>query len=223
MKSEPVSTNKNLRDFLVSRGADEAVRILDFGAEHWQVCDGKEAGRTVCGADDDATTVPNVKRALELIIEGNRLRQKHNLPSLAVADELMAMAAVNANMSAVIKTHWLGLREAYGLQYTGENLAWGYENPFAGWYEEEGRLYAAGSRTGTGHYLNLVNPENEAARNYTACGFAVTCRPGEMLTACHEFATDYGPGNTPAGTRITLEKAVSAEDYLNDFLRYAAG
>ena len=75
----------------------------------------------------------------------------------------------------------------------------------------------------TEQLIAVNNPENEAARNYTACGFAVTCRPGEMLTACHEFATDYGPGNTPAGTRITLERAVSAEDYLNDFLRYAAG
>ncbi|MBQ6532320.1 MAG: CAP domain-containing protein [Solobacterium sp.] len=223
MESAVVIGNKNLRDFFVCRGADEAVRILDFGAEKWRVSAGKKAGRTVYGADGDATAVPNVKRALELIIEGNRQRQKHNLPSLAVADELMAMAAVNANMSAVTKTHWLGLREAYGLQYTGENLAWGYENPFAGWYDEEGGLYAAGSRAGIGHYLNLVNPENEAARRYTACGFAVTCRPGEMLTACQEFATDFGPGNTPAGTRITLERAVSAEEYLNDFLRYAAG
>ena len=220
MKPVNNSSANNLYDFFVYRKAEEACRILDFGRDQWQADGGSEAGRTVCGQSGDATDAAGVLRALDLIIEGNRLRSRHGLNALAVTDELMAMAAVNANMSAVIRAHWMGLRQSYGLQYTGENLAWGYDNPFEGWYEEEGRLYESGSRSGVGHYLNLVNPEQEPERDYVACGFGLVTKPGILVTACHEFAAAYGAGTTPKGVRITTENAIPAEEYRDAFMKF---
>ena len=60
----------------------------------------------------------------------------------------------------------------------GENLAWGYSDPFDGWYTEEKATYLTGNYTygQVGHYLNIIKP------SYKVTGFA--CAYSNSGLAC---------------------------------------
>lgn len=102
-------------------GAEEALDALNNAYYK----DGTEQGNV-----RDATSLENMKTALEWIKECNELRKSHGLSELMVSDRLMAISQSNTNASAYILNH----THQFGV---GENLAWGYQNPFDGWYTEE--------------------------------------------------------------------------------------
>ena len=188
-------------------GGQEAVNVLTTSPI---------LSNTKIGATGDATSWTNFKETLKWIKECNRLRAEAKtdpktgaaLGQLKVSPELMAIAAVQCNKSAVT----LGHTQAY---YVGENLFWGNFNPFGGWYWEEmanykgtnvtdpstGQTYAPEKDGQTGHYLNIVNS------NYLTTGFAVNTVPG-----ANRYGTTYGQTfdfNKPAYTTAEFEALVS--------------
>lgn len=121
------------------------------------------ASYTSPGTAGDATDLYYILASLDFIDECNKLRAKHNLSALKVTDYLMACEEADVN--------WSKDNIAHAQQFNmGENLAWGYSDPFAGWYDKEKALYEAGTTDyeQIGHYLNIIEPY------YTATGFAIT-------------------------------------------------
>lgn len=105
------------------------------------------ASYTNIGAANDATSLENMKQALAFMKECNDLRANHGLAPLKVTDYLMAVSQSNTN--------WSDNNLAHSGQFdVGENLAWGYADPFAGWYTKEKKLYDEGERdfSKVGHY-----------------------------------------------------------------------
>lgn len=98
-------------------------------------------------AQEDPTSIANLKQALAYLEQCNQIRKGENLSDLRVATDMMAEAEACANWSSVDAQH-------HG---TFENLAWGTD-PYRLWYTEEKQNVAKGSGE-TGHYKNLVNSE----------------------------------------------------------------
>ena len=198
-----------------------AILILDEGAK------GAEEtltgiGRTNLGAKEDATSLENMKVALEYIIEGNDLRasDEHNTGinknPLKVTDELMAYAQVNANASREVEYHWFYLKNESELKlaWYGENLSLGYPDPYDGWYTEEKVIYEKGETEGTGHYLNLVNPDNKSSRQYTCTGFGCAKGGRYRRSDVQTFAKISLASGFSSGKQYTVEQ------YNADFTAY---
>ena len=141
---------------------------------------------THIGAKDDATSLDNLLKALDMIDECNKLRADHGLEPLKVSETAMAMAMVQANYAA--NGHY---NHNYQYDNVGENLDWGFsdDDPYDDWYTAEKETYDAAVKSGdypdlaklspydvflkypdlyqqVGHYLNIVDPE------YIATGMA---------------------------------------------------
>ena len=124
---------------------------------------------------NDAVSLDNLYTALDLIDEYNQYRARENSEEgcnlstdVGINCRLMAIAAVQLDAS---RDYNVGHTKAYKV---GENLAWGYRDPFTGWYDGEKADWKNGVTDGVGHYMNIVDhlPENQV--NPTAAtGFAV--------------------------------------------------
>ena len=113
-----------------------------------------------------ATSLSNLSSAVTMISKGNSYRTGDDnfpgLSSLKVSPILMAIAELDVGYATENTAHPLTF-------YVGENLAWGYSNPYDGWYTLEKEYYEAGySSSYTGHYTNLCSS------SYTVTGFALT-------------------------------------------------
>lgn len=103
---------------------------------------------TNMGAKGDATYLPNVYKAIDMLKEQNEIRKSLGLSELQVSYKMMAYSAVQANYSAHSYDHTVnhivkngeGKDPSYKLSL-GENLSWGYKDPFAGWYYIEKAAY----------------------------------------------------------------------------------
>ncbi|MGN0437239.1 MAG: hypothetical protein ACI4F4_01865 [Lachnospiraceae bacterium] len=125
---------------------------------------------TEIGAAKDTTSLSNLKAAIPFIKECNTLRLQegtdpesgNTLGVLKVSLMLMAISEVQGNWSANQFSHC-------GQYNVAENLAWGYSDPFDGWYTEEKAEWDGGNQTysDVGHYLNMCSAD------YTVTGFAV--------------------------------------------------
>ena len=141
---------------------------------------------TRLGQEGDATSLSNMKKALELIPKGNALRTSdNNFPRLRpfnVSGQMMAVSQVNANWSASTKTYdhaadhgekWVSASKG-GSWSQGEIAAWGGTNPYDAWYTKEKKFYDDAKRTGgkpagnTGHYLHLVGSHVSTGLGYNA-------------------------------------------------------
>lgn len=135
---------------------------------------------TRMGREGDATSLENMKKAVEMIGEGNILRTgdtgpggtSRNLNALMVSPSLMAMAQVATNAGIRAENH-TGL-----FLETGENLSWNYQNPYVGWFDDERESFIKNGwqsvdhdhpngKVPTGHYENIIDPA------YDVTGFAV--------------------------------------------------
>ena len=173
---------------------------------------------TRLGQEGDATSLSNMKKALELIPKGNALRTSdNNFPGLKpfnVSGQMMAVSQVNANWSASTKTY--GHATKYGEKWVsaskggswsqGEIIAWGGSNPYDGWYTEEKKFYDDAKRTGgkpagkTGHYLHLVD-------SYVSTGVGYNAESGQYT------------GGTYAQNSNT-SKGVDWQTYYDTFMSY---
>lgn len=174
-------------------------------------------------------------RAAALVEECNTLRAQHNLAPLQINYRLMSLAAVSAAISSGVYGHAL-INEIYSgtfdsllngvlPQFPSENLSWGYQDPFDGWYTEEKATYDkyaamkeyAGIENMSayeisvtepysniyheiGHYLNIVDPAN------TVTGFASNRYTDEQ---CFASDSSCGENVTPEAFNEELNAYVS--------------
>ncbi len=156
-----VEYNKGSFGFFEYVGADDALDALQ---------NSKYVSYTHQGDENDATNLDNMKSSFDFIRKCNELRTAENtdpqtnkpLGILKVTDYLMAAAQANANYSLINTNH----SEQFEI---GENIAWGYNDPFPAWYDDEKNAYLSGNSDfeKIGHYINIVNAE------YFTTGFAV--------------------------------------------------
>lgn len=172
----------------IKNDAKEALKI--FG-------DGVLDKDTDLNDPNDATSLKNIKASLPHLDECNRLRQlpEHGLSPLRVSLQLMVIAQKQLNWSDTGMNH----SQAY---LVGENLSWGYEDPFEGWYFEEKKVYDKdkGASGVVGHYLNIIN------KSYTATGFA------------HNNNGKYGWNGEVDGQVFSSSGGTMTVDELNDLL-----
>lgn len=203
------NASQSLKDgmyaFFESVGATDALDALENC--HF-------AKYNIKGSSTDASFFENVFAALDFIDECNELRKEEGLSELKVTDLMMAYAIADANYANNIILHHPG-------QFpVGENLAWGYIDPFDGWYDEEKEIYESGGDGEVGHYRNIVNS------SYTLTGFAVNTGRNNVygVTYCQvfDFGSGYGTVYSVSEYRNRLQQyynsLVNAEDAYEEAL-----
>lgn len=150
-----------------SKGYFESLGCYDALKEIFNVNNdfpsrGELASYTHMGQAGDATSLENMQASIAYLKEYDKLRKQNGLSTPKVSMAAMAIAQVNANYAQVEGNH-------FGVYGYSENLAWGYgeagtgASPFRGWYDYEKKQYDAGNHkfSEVGHYLNIVNPDDE--------------------------------------------------------------
>lgn len=150
-----------------SKGYYESLGCYDVLKEIFNVNNdsssrGELASYTHMGKTGDATSLENMQASIAYLKEYDMLRKQNGLSTPKVSMVAMAIAQVNANYAQVEGNH-------SGVYGYSENLAWGYgeagtgASPFRGWYDYEKKQYEAGNHkfSEVGHYLNIVNPDDE--------------------------------------------------------------
>ena len=179
---------------------------------------GLENAYTNIGEIGDATSLDNMKMALERMSKVNDYRALEGLPPLQTFDTLIAISQIQANFAAVKRNHAGNFGCKFGV---GENLSWGkITDPYAGWYTKEKANYekdmsdgkldgidANGNKVGqTGHYLNIV-------ADYDYAGAGGVYDNGHFMD---EQAFDGGINPTKAYG----DQAYSFGDYYKRFMTY---
>ena len=196
-------------EYLKDQGNKDAERAFAIiNAKGTEMQDGRNKNTDISeythlGQKGDSTSLEYMKVAVDHLNDVNTYREKENeaegkkLKDLKVTHSMMAIAQWNANYSAVVHGH-------AGSFSIAENVAWGYPNPYTGWYDKERALYKAGTTTfaKTGHYQNIVND------SYIVQGYAYVGAAGEFLQT---FTSDW---STYASNAITVE------EYQNVFNEY---
>ena len=140
----------------LDKDAKDAIAVLNGTSSRYSGSSSKRdkyESYTKLGASDDSTSLKNMKKGIELVMRCNEYRlagDENYSPrsALKISDYMMAVSQVQNNTGAYIITH------SY-MYPVGENLAWGYVDPFDGWYDEELVNYEKGSGQ-TGHYRNMM-------------------------------------------------------------------
>lgn len=120
------------KGFFEAYGYTNALKVLEENSV--------EIGKyTEVGAENDATSLENFKKAIAMVKTGNALRTTDDnfkgLNSLKVSAEMFAISQVQVNQMA--KTEYGHTR----LYNVSENIAVGYDDPYVGWYTEEKAVY----------------------------------------------------------------------------------
>lgn len=172
---------------------------------------------TTIGNPQDATSLENMKLALETMKEGNDLRVKGDnnfaaMPALKVTDELMAIAQINANYSANYDNRHSGNGGPF-VKSAGENLSWGGGSPYTrsgfSWYTSEKAIYdkdPSGNSGVVGHYTNLMN------KGFLYTGFASGTKNAS-----------YGIVHAQEFWGGTTDTEYTYEEYLARFMKYYNG
>ncbi|MDO4868842.1 MAG: fibronectin type III domain-containing protein [Bacillota bacterium] len=191
---------------------------------------------------DSAVTVKNLNKDADFVTECNRLRAKHGLDPLTINYRLMCFSVVSAGVASQSYDHTIfnqmdeDLELGDDMPYGAENLAWGYDDLFDGWYTAEKKLFdkyvASGKYPGlaemssfeiyknyrdvyydTGHYLNIIDED------HTMTGFArgvVSDTIDEQSFSWEDEEGEYGKNVTPAQFKSELAAfASSAKDELD--------
>ena len=113
--------NQGSLRFFEMMGDQEAAELIKRGISE---------GYTYLGDKYDATTLDNMQKALDQLKTGNAIRKSLGLPEWKISHRLMAIAQIHANESQQIMDHT-------HKDNVSENLAWGYVDPYEGWYTAE--------------------------------------------------------------------------------------
>lgn len=149
------------KGYFESLGCYDALKEI-FNVNNAFPSRGELASYTHMGQAGDATSLENMQASIAYLKEYDKLRKQNGLSTPKVSMVAMAIAQVNANYAQAEGNH-------SGVYGYSENLAWGYgeagtgASPFRGWYEYEKKQYEAGNHkfSEVGHYLNIVNPDDE--------------------------------------------------------------
>lgn len=152
---------------------------------------------------DDATALDHMADSFSHMKYLNNLRKSLGLSELRVTDTLMACAQADADYS----DRHIGHAEQFPV---AENVAWNYgSNPYFQWYDEEKKIYDAGTGdfSRVGHYLNCIN------REYEITGYGICSRGSTngWITFDQVFAFDTG------------ETSYTVDQYEARFRKYAGG
>ncbi len=179
---------------------------------------------------DSCLSVEALIKAAELVKECNSLRAGEDLYEYAqkgaqkIACELMIYAAMSNAVAQITYGHDMFQSDAVSLAWS-ENLAWGYSDPFNGWYTEEKEVYASYLKTGTlsggtGHYLNIVGTGNDSVtgigwnpKTSSASqdwGMASDCKepmtPDKFISALKAYAKNYQTSYDKAASKESAAK-----------------
>ena len=149
------------KGYFESLGCYDALKEI-FNVNNAFPSRGELASYTHMGQAGDATSLENMQASIAYLKEYDMLRKQNGLSTPKVSMVAMAIAQVNANYAQAEGNH-------SGVYGYSENLAWGYgeagtgASPFRGWYDYEKKQYEAGNHkfSEVGHYLNIVNPDDE--------------------------------------------------------------
>jgi uncharacterized protein YjdB len=159
---------------------------------------------------DDAASIYNLAKTFKFLKECNQMRTTDNnftgLSPLKVTDSMMASAETNANFATEAIGHWVGNGSMLEYIGSGEDLAWGYSDPFSGWYTEEKYAYDHNTGNETGHYTAIVSS------GFSIAGFSMrNCKGFYGSSAALDFERT---GAKYMGTEY------SVEDYEARFAEY---
>lgn len=154
------------KGFFEAYGYTNALKVLEENSV--------EIGKyTEVGAENDATSLENFKKAIAMVKTGNALRTTDDnfkgLNSLKVSAEMFAISQVQVNQMA--KTEYGHTR----LYNVSENIAVGYDDPYVGWYTEEKAVYDYLQKKGWG-----INDIRDSQGNYIDVDKA-----NEIVKACN--------------------------------------
>ena len=155
-----------------------------------------------------ATSLDNMKLALETMAKVNDIRAANGLKELGISSAMMAAGQINLNYSITPKTFSHAPSNIGG----AENIAWGLSDPFVGWYDSEKTLYDKDMEDGqldnpekVGHYLNILEP----GFNFYGCAQVGSATLQEFTgTYANELKRVYG------------EDPYTAKEYYDLFMAY---
>ena len=133
---------KGSKGFFEANGSTDAVKEFD----NKMIINGKPINEyTNIGDKDDATSLDNMKKAIEYIKQGNKFRTNGDnnfnpMDALKITDRLMAVAQINSNASVLTRDHTNNYGKVDPAYSVGENLAWS-ETPYDVWYTAEKNFY----------------------------------------------------------------------------------
>lgn len=216
--------------YFENRGAESAVKILTDPeiTKYFSSIDLEDL--------NDATSIENVLRGLEYIVEANEIRVIEGLEPLKVGDTLLAAAIANADR---VDDKWGHPSQWQG---PGENIAQGYTgnpgtngSPFQGWYYHEKDLFfdfvASGDYPGLsdmnlievsttypeifplfGHYLNIIYEP------YKTTGYGLNTNKYSAAQLFSMTANGSLYAGVPGGIRTYLDggRVLTPEEYIAD-------
>lgn len=158
--------------------------------------------------DTGATSLDNMKLALETMAKVNDIREANGLKALGISSAMMAAGQINLNYSITHKPFYHAPSNIGG----AENIAWGLSDPFVGWYDSEKVLYDKDMEDGqldnpekVGHYLNILEPDF----NFYGCAQVGSATLQEFTsTYANELKRVYG------------EDPYTAKQYYDLFMTY---
>lgn len=113
-------------------GSQNALVVVDKAEEDPTLA--PYVDTTAAGQRTSPFNLDNVRQSIQVMRWCNELRRSRGLPELRVDPELVAISQCQLCFSNQVVGH-------SGVFMVGENLAWGYENPFDGWYYEEMEIW----------------------------------------------------------------------------------
>ena len=164
-ETQAANYNRGMFAFMESIGANDATAMLN-GSSYFSAIE--------IGSDKDAIALENMRIALDFLNEANQIRAGEGKGELKVSCKLMALAALNNDMSSMSSS----ANNDDGS--VDQNMAFGYDDPFEEWY------YAEKDSNG-GNYSTIVN------NDYVVAGFAFSSKNGNL----HNFVAanaDYDAG-----------------------------
>lgn len=138
--------NASAISFLESYSVNTFNEIYNYFKSHPKTkghFDGGAREQKVMEIINSSLSKNNVLTAAQNIDESNRLRVSHGLKPLYLSYDMMLWSAFSTAVSSdPIGSGHQGIETVNnGLWGSGENLAWGYDKPFIGWYDEEKIVY----------------------------------------------------------------------------------
>lgn len=231
-----VTYEQNSRGFFEWMGNETAAKLLtDSKYTGTDSVTGKTfLSYTDLSDPEDATSIKNLKRALNYIDECNKLREANGKGDLKVDLILMAKGEINANWSYVDtenRTNNHASRNGEHAYYeyysdilyktetqnigSGENICgYGYDDPDKNPYEPFKYWYDDEKETGGGHYSNIIYTGYET----TGFGCNTTGNAHDMYVAAQEFsAMIYGATDDERVTYTTSELRAKLDTFLAMF------
>ena len=156
---------KGMVAFFESIGAGDAVDTMN-GSDFNSAVEASNA--------NDAASLECIKRSIDFLNRANQLRADEGKEELKVSCKLMAIAALNNDMSS-------SAGSSSNCSELDQNICYGFEDPFTTWYDNEREEQG-------GNYRSLVNEDHVAA------GFAFSNKNGTVHNIVFANA-DYDAGS----------------------------